>query len=259
MIGVILAAGMAKRLRPLTDERPKCLLKVGDRTLLQRTVDGLIAAGINEFVVVTGYRANMIRDFLTEMYLTPLTSEGNLSPLTSHPSPLKIHFIDNPDYAHNNNIFSLWLTRPYTDGRDFLLMDSDILCDPAILPEILSAEGSALALNRHELGEEEMKIVADGEGRITEISKTCSPAEAAGESVGIEKICADYSTALFQELEQMIEHEGLIDIFYERAFERLIPQGHTFRIVDTTRFFSIELDTPEDFENAQRLIPAALY
>ena len=242
MIGVILAAGMAKRLRPLTDERPKCLLKVGGRTLLQRTVDGLIAAGISEFVVVTGYRANMIRDFLTEMY-----------------AEFTFHFIDNPDYAHNNNIFSLWLTRPYTDGRDFLLMDSDILCDPAAILEVINAEGSALALNRHELGEEEMKIVADTHGRIIEISKTCSPAEAAGESVGIEKICADYSTALFRELQQMIEDEGLIDIFYERAFERLIPLGHTFRIVDTTRFFSIELDTPEDFENAQRLIPAALY
>jgi len=234
---------MAKRLRPLTDERPKCLLKVGERTLLQRTVDGLISAGISEFVVVTGYRANMIRDFLTETY----------------PSTLKFHFIDNVDYEHNNNIFSLWLTRPYTDGHDFLLMDSDILCDPAAILEVMNAEDSALALNRHELGEEEMKIVADTHGRIIEISKTCSPAEAAGESVGIEKITADYSTALFRELRQMIEDEGLIDIFYERAFERLIPQGHTFRIVDTTSFFSIELDTPEDFENAKRLIPEELY
>ena len=250
MIGVILAAGMAKRLRPLTDERPKCLLKDGERTLLQRTVDALNAAGISEFVVVTGYRANMIRDFLTETYLSTVNSQL---------STVKFHFIDNPDYAHNNNIFSLWLTRPYTDGRDFLLMDSDILCDPAAIVEVMNAEGSALALNRHELGEEEMKIVADTHGRIIEISKTCSPVEAAGESVGIEKICADYSTALFRELRQMIEDEGLIDIFYERAFERLIPQGHTFRIVDTTRFFSIELDTPEDFENAQRLIPAELY
>ena len=242
MIGVILAAGMAKRLRPLTDERPKCLLKVGERTLLQRTVDAMLAAGINELVVVTGYRANMIRDFLTEMY-----------------PKLTIHFIDNPDYAHNNNIFSLWLTRPYTDGRDFLLMDSDILCDPAIIPTVINVGDSALALNRHELDEEEMKVVADAEGRITEISKTCRPEDAAGESVGVERMTADYSTALFRELEQMIEREGLIDIFYERAFERLIPQGHTFRIVDTTDLFSIELDTPEDFENAQRLIPPALW
>ena len=242
MIGVILAAGMAKRLRPLTDERPKCLLTVGQRTLLQRTVDGIIAAGISELVVVTGYRAQMIRDFLT-----------------SHYPDLTIHFIDNPDYAHNNNIFSLWLTRPYTEGRDFLLLDSDILFDPQIIPAVLSAEGSALALNRHELGEEEIKVIVDGQNRVVEISKVCSIEQAIGESVGIEKMEADYSTALFRELEQMIEGEGLIDIFYERAFERLIPQGHTFTVVDTTRYFSIELDTVEDFENAKKLIPESLY
>ena len=242
MIGVILAAGKAKRLRPLTDERPKCLLTVGERTLLQRTMDAQIAAGITEWVVVTGYRANMIRDFLTQHY-----------------PQLIIHFIDNPDYAHNNNIFSLWLTRPYTDGKDFLLMDSDILFDPQILPEVLKQPDSVLALNRHELGEEEIKVILDAEGRVVEISKVCSIEQAIGESVGIEKMTADYSKALFKELEQMIEGEGLIDIFYERAFERLIPQGHTFRIVDTTDFFSIELDTVEDFENAQKLIPAELY
>lgn len=244
MIGVILAAGMAKRLRPLTDERPKCLLTVGERTLLQRTVDAVIAAGITELVVVTGYRASMIRDFLTSTYQSV---------------PLTIHFIDNPDYAHNNNIFSLWLTRPFTEGNDFLLLDSDILFDPQIIPAVLQKEGSALALNRHELGEEEIKVIVDSDDRVVEISKVCSIQQAIGESVGIEKMTADYSAALFRELEQMIEREGLIDIFYERAFERLIPQGHTFRIVDTTRFFSIELDTVEDFENAKRLIPADLY
>lgn len=242
MIGVILAAGMAKRLRPLTDDRPKCLLSVGSRTLLQRTVDGIIAAGITELVVVTGYRAQMLRDFLTQTY----------------PS-LTIHFIDNPDYAHNNNIFSLWLTRPYTEGKDFLLLDSDILFDPQIIPTLLATEGNALALNRHELGDEEIKVIVDQDNRVVEISKTCSPQEAIGESVGIEKMTAAYSSALFQELVQMIEGEGLIDIFYERAFERLIPQGHTFRIVDTTDLFSIELDTVEDFENAKKLIPAELY
>ena len=83
MIGVILAAGMARRLRPLTDTRPKCLLTVGERTLLQRTVDAMTGAGIDELVVVTGYRGEMLRSFLSEHY----------------PS-LLIHFIDNADYEH---------------------------------------------------------------------------------------------------------------------------------------------------------------
>ena len=242
MIGVILAAGMAKRLRPLTDHCPKCLLKVGERTLLQRTVDAQLAAGISELVVVTGYRAEMIRTFLEEHYST-----------------LTIHFLHNADYEHNNNIYSLWMSMQVVRGKEFLLMDSDILCDPQAVLAVASQPVAALAVNHHELAEEEMKVVVDGDMHITEISKTCRPADALGESVGIEKMTADYSEALARELDRMIEQEGLIDIFYERAFERLIPQGHTFRVVDTTHFFSYELDTPEDFERATQLLPPSLH
>ena len=241
MIGVILAAGMAKRLRPLTDTKPKCLLEVGGKTLLQRTVDAMAATGITEFVVVTGYRANMIRDFLTIHY-----------------SLFTFHFLHNADYEHNNNIYSLWMAGQKVRGKEFLLMDSDILCDPKAIAEVARQSEPALALNRHELGEEEMKIVVDADNRITEISKTCRVEDAVGESVGIEKMTADYSEALYSELDQMIEKEGLIDIFYERAFERLIPQGHTFKVIDTTRYFSYELDTPEDFEKATQLLPPEL-
>ena len=241
MIGVILAAGMAKRLRPLTDTMPKCLLKVGNRTLLERTVDAMAATGITEFVVVTGYRGDMIREWIN----------------AQRPA-LKWTFIHNADYEHNNNIFSLWLAGQVVRGKAFLLMDSDILCDPQAVAEVARQQEPALALNRHELGEEEMKIVVDRDNRITEISKTCRVEDALGESVGIEKMTAAYSEALYRELDQMIEKEGLIDIFYERAFERLIPQGHTFKVVDTTRFFSYELDTPEDFQRATELLPKEL-
>lgn len=236
-----MAAGMAKRLRPLTNTKPKCLLEVGGRTLLQRTVDAMRAAGATEFVVVTGYRAEMIRDFLT-----------------AHYQNLSVTFLHNADYEHNNNIYSLWMAGQVVRDKEFLLMDSDILFDPETVAIVARQEVSALAVNRHELGEEEMKVVVDGEMHITEISKTCRPEDAMGESVGIEKMTVDYSKALFRELDQMIEQEGLIDIFYERAFERLIPQGHTFKVVDTTEFFSYELDTPEDFERAQHDIPQAL-
>ena len=232
---------MAKRLRPLTNDKPKCLLKVGERTLLERTVEAMRQTGITEFVVVTGYCADQIRDFLTAHY--PQTI---------------FHFLHNVDYEHNNNIYSLWMSGQVVRGREFLLMDSDILCDPAAVVRIASEQESALAVNRHELGEEEMKVVVDADCRITQISKTCRPEDAMGESVGIEHISPEYSEALFQELDLMIEQEGLIDIFYERAFERLIPQGHTFRVVDTTPYFSYELDTPEDFQRAQELMPQNL-
>lgn len=237
MIGVILAAGMAKRLRPLTDTMPKCLLKVGGRTLLERTVEAMRLAGISEFVMVTGYRGDMIRDFLT-----------------AYDKSLSFIFLHNADYEHNNNIYSLWMAGEVVRGKDFLLMDSDIFCDAAAVVRIAQEPESALAVNRHECGEEEMKVVVDADMRITEISKTCRPEDAMGESVGIEKITADYSEALYKELDQMIIEEKLIDIFYERAFERLIPQGNTFRVVDTSNYYSYEIDTPEDYEHVKNQV-----
>lgn len=232
---------MASRLRPLTDKCPKCLLTVGTRSLLQRTVDSVVAAGVDDLTVVTGYRGEMIRSFLN-----------------GHYPDLRLTFIQNDDYQTTNNIYSLWLARPSVDGEAFLLLDSDILFEPAIVSRIAGTEGTALAVNTHKLGEEEMKVIVDADNMVAEISKTLDISRALGESVGIEKIDADYSKALYRELEQMIERENLVDIFYERAFERLIPQGHMFRAVNTTDLFSIELDTVDDFNQAKQLIPARL-
>ena len=232
MKAVILAAGIASRLRPLTDTTPKCLLKIGERCLLERAFDALIQNGFNEFIIVTGYRQQQIVDFLQAHY--PAQS---------------ITFIYNDKYESTNNIYSLWLTRPYTEGEEVLLLDSDIVFDKA----------DVLALNRHELGAEEIKVIVDNEQKVVEISKVCSIPDAIGESIGIEKMSAAYTQALFRELEMMILSEGLDNIFYERAFERLIPQGYSFYVMDTTEFFSAELDTVEDFQQAQKLIPASLY
>lgn len=204
---------------------------------MERTVEAMRQAGISEFVVVTGYRGDMIRDFLS-----------------AYDESLSFTFLHNADYKHNNNIYSLWMAGEVVRGKDFLLMDSDIFCDPAAVVRIAQEPESALAVNRHECGEEEMKVVVDADMRITEISKTCRPEDAMGESVGIEKITADYSEALYKELDQMILQEKLIDIFYERAFERLIPQGHTFRVVDTSSYYSYEIDTPEDYEHVKNQV-----
>lgn len=238
---VILAAGMATRLRPLTDHCPKCLLRVGNRSLLQRVVDALVDCGISDITLVTGYREEMIREAMTGWY-----------------PQLGLHFVHNKDYQTTNNIYSLWLARPWVDGKDFLLLDSDILMDPELIRTMLRTDGAALAVNRHELGEEEMKVVVDAKGEITEISKTCRPEEALGESVGVEKIDAPYSTRLFSELETMMLKEHLENVFYEQAFQRLIPQGYRFKVVDTTSLFSMELDTVDDFHSALDSIPASL-
>ena len=244
MKAIILAAGTASRLRPLTLHTPKCLLKVGERTLLGRSLDALIEAGIREFVIVTGYLHEQIEDFVRKTY------GDNIS----------VRFIHNKDYETTNNIYSLWLARPEAEGKEVLLLDSDLLYDAEIVKRVLADKHeNVLTLTRHELGEEEMKVVMASDGSITEISKTCDPALAAGESLGIERMGKSYTSALYKELDGMMNVEHLENKFYELAFLRLIAKGHTFSVLDVTDLFSCELDTVEDFENAKQRIPAHLF
>ncbi len=235
MKAVILAAGTASRLRPLTASTPKCLLKVNGKTLLERTLDNFISNGITDFLIVTGYLQDMIRDFVAQNYPN-----------------LNVKFLCNKDYATTNNIYSLFLAEDFACGNDFILSDSDILFSKDIISALLADKNpDVLAMNRHELGEEEIKIISDGERNVLEISKVCSIEKAVGESVGLEKMSAEYSAALYKELHQMIDNEGLSNVFYEKAFERLIPQGHIFKYLDTTDFFSMEIDTVEDYERVK--------
>jgi len=253
MKALILAAGTASRLRPLTNDTPKCLLQVGQRSLLRRSMDALIQNGIREFVIVTGYLHEKIEQFVQKQYA----------------DTIQVTFIHNNIFDSTNNIFSLWLARPAVEGVETLLLDSDLLYDSQIISRVLANDSpNILTLIRHELGEEEMKVVTaasrnytEGEdaNRILEISKTCNPNEAAGESLGIEKMSPNYTRGLFAELDKMMNNEHLENKFYELAFERLIPQGYTFSVLDVTDLFSCELDTVEDFENAKQKIPATLF
>ena len=236
MKAIILAAGMASRLRPLTLHTPKSLLTIDGKSLLQRSMDALIQNGIKDFVIVTGYLHEKIEAFVKEQYADTFS----------------VKFIYNNVYDSTNNIYSLWLARPEAEGEDFLLLDSDLLYDPQIITEVMANKAAnVLTLIKHDLGEEEMKVVTDADGVIKEISKTCNPSDAAGESLGIEKIGKEYSAALYKELEVMMNKEHLENKFYELAFERLIPQGHTYNVLDVSHLFSCELDTVEDFENAK--------
>ncbi|MCI6491180.1 MAG: phosphocholine cytidylyltransferase family protein [Prevotellaceae bacterium] len=236
MKAIILAAGMASRLRPLTLHTPKSLLTIDGKSLLQRSMDALIQNGIKDFVIVTGYLHEKIEAFVKEQYADTIS----------------VKFIYNNVYDSTNNIYSLWLARPEAEGEDFLLLDSDLLYDPQIITEVMANKAAnVLTLIKHDLGEEEMKVVTDADGVIKEISKTCNPSDAAGESLGIEKIGKEYSAALYKELEVMMNKEHLENKFYELAFERLIPQGHTYNVLDVSHLFSCELDTVEDFENAK--------
>ncbi|MBN2424067.1 MAG: phosphocholine cytidylyltransferase family protein [Calditrichaceae bacterium] len=238
MKAVILTAGMALRLRPLTDATPKCLLKVKNKPILGQILENLAENGIDEFVIVTGY--------LREQVLTYVE--------TQYPE-LKITFIYNEVYDSTNNIYSLWLTKNEVAGESFLLLDGDIVFDKQIV-ELLNECGhpSALALRSSgHVGEEDMKVMADKKGFVKEINKSMNPAEAAGESIGIELFSAETSKLLFDELHIMMEEENKVNVWYEEAFQRIINKGVKIAAVDVHDLKCMELDTVEDFEQAEKI------
>ncbi len=235
MPAIILAAGTATRLRPLTDTLPKCLLPVGEKTILGHTIDSLQNAGVDEIIMVTGYRVEQIREFLTLHY-----------------PDLDVTYLHNPRYEETNNIYSLWLTKGLVRGRETLLLDSDILFDWRILLLLAAGGGRSCLAVRHDraLGEEEIKVRTDARGLITAIGKEVDPAVAVGESIGIERFTAPFVAVLFRVLDRMILQEKRDTIFYEAAFQEAIESGAEIAPIDVGTYRCIEIDTAEDLSRA---------
>jgi len=238
MKAVILAAGVASRLRPLTNNIPKCLLKVGDKSILERTIDNLVKNKISEIIVVTGFLREMIVDFLTQKY-----------------PKLKFTFIFNEKYDSTNNIYSLWLAKSEMLGYEMLLMDSDIIFDSRIIGQLISSEyENNLALRSSEnLSEEEIKCLLNNDGSIKEIGKLINPEEAVGESIGIEKFSKELVFRLYTILDRKILDEKEVNIFYEAAFQDTMNSGAKIFPVDVKEYKCMEIDTIEDFEIAAQV------
>lgn len=239
MQAIILAAGIASRLRPLTNNTPKCLLKLAGKTILERTISNLLFNGINDLVIVTGYLQEQIKYFISCQF----------------PS-LNVKYVFNDQYEVTNNIYSLWLTKQEVGGDEFILLDSDIIFDQKIISLLCSSPyQNVLALRcDNNLSMEEIKVSLNNDNSIKEIGKEVSLKNAIGESIGIEKFGHTLSKKLFQLLDKMILEEDQINIFYEAAFQRLIDSDEKIYTEDVGNLKCIELDTPEDLQKAEKEI-----
>ena len=232
---VILAAGAGSRLKPLTDHMPKCLLKVGVKCILEMTIENLLATNNSEIIIVTGYLENKIREFIRERF--PL---------------LQITYIYNELYASTNNIYSLWLAKDEVLGHDMMMLDSDIVFDERIISKLQnSGYKNCLALKRHEVHDEEIKVKTDAHGCVIEIGKEVNVSLAEGESIGIEIFGIEALTELYVILDRKVVTEKEVNQFYEAAFQEL--SDNNLFIVDTTEYFCMEIDTEEDLKIAEGL------
>ena len=169
MKAVIVAAGRALRMHPISDGIPKCLLKVGKRTtILEHQLQNLKACGIEKIIIVTGYCEDQIREFC----------KGKKG----------IKFIYNPFFDITNIMVSLWFAREEMRGG-FIFSYSDILYDREILRDLLATkEDMVMVVDKKETDEESEKVLVDYQGLIKEVSKNVSPKEAYGEFIGLIKL-----------------------------------------------------------------------
>ena len=129
MQAIILAAGMGRRLGPLTADNTKCMVEVNGQCLIDRMLNQLSALRLDRIVIITGYEGEKLRSHVRRM----------------HPSA-NVEFVDNPVYERTNNIYSLWLARDYMKADDTLLLESDIIFDDEILRLIYNSKQPDVAL-----------------------------------------------------------------------------------------------------------------
>jgi choline kinase len=179
---VVVAAGMGRRLAPFTDEMPKCLVPVRGRPMLRRALDAFRAEGLSDFVVVRGYRAEVLE-----------RRRAELGP--------GVRFVENPAYQVNNILQSLFCAEAEL-GEPFLFTYADIVFAPAVVGALMAAEGDlCLVVDRrfadvyvgrtqHPLDEAEVCSLA-ADGAVARVGKRALPAaQAVGEFIGLAKLSA---------------------------------------------------------------------
>ena len=138
---IILAAGQGRRLLPYTKDRPKCLLDVGGKTILEHQVEALLSQRVERITVVTGYLSHKVRQVLGQ----------------------RVQYIENPHYGATSSMYSLWLARDIATAG-CLILNSDVLFHTAILQALLeSPYPDVLAVDfASVLAEEETKVRITG-------------------------------------------------------------------------------------------------
>jgi choline kinase len=211
---VILAAGPSKGFGALTANKHKCMLDVGGATIIGHQIENLKRAGIpsRSICVVTGYHHRQIEHYLR--------SEGYGG-----------SFAFNPWYQTTNIAAGLWLTKK--SDSNLVVLSSDIIFDPAILNDLLAAEGDVvLAVERRTSFDAEDEKVVLKDDRVVRASKDLALSEAHGEFIGLAKLSRRGARQLWDEIDELVR-AGKLTAYLTEAFERLAAKGVPIRAVFT--------------------------
>lgn len=238
MIAVILAAGRGTRLEAITRNKPKCLVNVNGRPILDRQIDALLEINeITKVIVVCGYRAEQIKAHIANHY-------------SDEP---RLMYVENKDFSTTNNMYSLYLTREYIAGSDLILMNADVAFDPTIVRDLAQTSCSSICVDIGKYSEESMKVVEKDDWLVS-ISKMIKQAVSLGVSIDIYRFTPDGTDVLLGEISEIIGTNGELNEWTELALDRLMRKGDLrMQAFDIGGRAWYEIDNLEDLWRAETL------
>jgi len=235
---VILSAGKGSRLLPLTEHRPKCLLKLAGRTLLDRQIDALEEAGIEEVIVVTGFGDDQVDRTIAAR------RQGRA----------RVRTLFNPFYHVADNLGSVWMAREEFDGN-LLLLNGDTLVTPDLVRQVIenAGQGITVTIDRKPAYDDDDMKVEEVDGRLIHIGKTLSPHQTSAESIGLLAFRAHGARTFIEAVERLMHTPEGTSSWYLRAIEGL-ADTLPIRTLSIEGHEWAEVDYPQDYKKASALV-----
>ena len=238
MKAIILSAGQGSRLGSLTADRPKCLIDFGGRSLLDRQLDTLAANGIDEVVVVTGFRDDQVEAALARRAGGP-----------------RVRTVYNPFYKVADNLGSLYVAKAELAG-DCLVWNGDTLISNSLMARVVANRqaGICVTIDRKPgYDEDDMKVVTDGEGRLHAIGKRLPKGNVNAESIGLLAFRDAGAEQFSDAIDRAIRTAEGTTIWYLRVIHQIALKDDVWTLDIQGEEWG-EVDFPPDVEAARALV-----
>ena len=236
---IILSAGQGKRLLPLTETRPKCMLTVAGKTILEWQVQTLLAAEIGRIFIITGFNSDLVEEHINDRFGADME---------------RISIIFNPFYSVSDNLASCWMGRHAMD-EDFILLNGDTLFEPALLDTVLASPAAPVTLTidyKDSYDNDDMRVELQ-DSMVISVGKTLPDEHTMAESIGLLYFRGE-GPALFRDhLDRHMKQGDGLRLWFLSVVDTLAGQS-LVRACSIAGRRWCEIDFKRDLEKAESVV-----